>query len=615
LLGILGCWLLLSAAGWPLGAALLALSSPDHPDRLLDRLILAEWVGLTALASALLAVSAVVPLTPAVGGAVASLLIIASLMPSATRAELLRLVRRAEGRTIAAWLLLAIALAVLVAQPVDVYDTGLYHFQAVRWLSRFGWPPGLALIHTRFGYPSSWFALAAPFNAGPLESRIAAMLGGYVALLAESQLALVLFRARADEARREDWFIGAFHLLALPMLVWIKIPYSLSPNFPVIVLTGTVAWAMMSLCAGAVGAPNARGGTLPCVALSAGACAMKITAVPLLAASILLHARLTGHKERDRRLAVALLLAGTLVAPQVAAAVLASGCPFYPSSIGCLQVTWAVGAKTAQVEASMIRLWALTAGEDPKTFGAGGLLFHWMRTERVCVVLLVASLAIGARIVAAHCREPGDEWLLLLASLGLALWLYGGPSLLFGLGFLALLPARAIGTASERLRRLRAGAPRIAPSARWLGEMVGLLGLLCLSFGFPGVALSVRYALLALFATAIVALGPAPAEAGIVLGAKAAANPLVVALFLFALIIVGPAISEPALGLVLPPPLRKPSALVSSPLDGFVLSIPAGGPQCWAAELPCAPALPKFGVRLRDPAGGLERGFERGPDP
>ena len=41
------------------------------------------------------------------------------------------------------------------------YDTGLYHAQAIRWIEEYGVVPGLANLHSRFGYNSASFALSA----------------------------------------------------------------------------------------------------------------------------------------------------------------------------------------------------------------------------------------------------------------------------------------------------------------------------------------------------------------------------------------------------------------------------------------------------------------------
>ena len=51
------------------------------------------------------------------------------------------------------------------------YDTGLYHAQAIRWIEEYGVVPGLANLHSRFGYNSASFALSAFFSETWLIGR------------------------------------------------------------------------------------------------------------------------------------------------------------------------------------------------------------------------------------------------------------------------------------------------------------------------------------------------------------------------------------------------------------------------------------------------------------
>ncbi len=49
---------------------------------------------------------------------------------------------------------------VLNAGPVMMDDTGSYHIQMVKWIQEFGSVPGIANLHLRFGFNSSWFVSA-----------------------------------------------------------------------------------------------------------------------------------------------------------------------------------------------------------------------------------------------------------------------------------------------------------------------------------------------------------------------------------------------------------------------------------------------------------------------
>ena len=69
-------------------------------------------------------------------------------------------------------------------RQVDYYDTGLYHHQAVKWMTEYGIVKGVALISFRFAWLSSWFSFAAPFNYGAMSGRESGIVGGLPVALA-----------------------------------------------------------------------------------------------------------------------------------------------------------------------------------------------------------------------------------------------------------------------------------------------------------------------------------------------------------------------------------------------------------------------------------------------
>ena len=63
------------------------------------------------------------------------------------------------------------------------YDTGLYHAQSIRWIAEYGVVPGLANLHSRFGYNSAAFALCALFGGAGLTKYPMHCVQGFFALL------------------------------------------------------------------------------------------------------------------------------------------------------------------------------------------------------------------------------------------------------------------------------------------------------------------------------------------------------------------------------------------------------------------------------------------------
>ena len=62
-------------------------------------------------------------------------------------------------------------LAVYNAGPTLMDDTESYHIQMIKWIQEYGTPPGLANLHERYGFNSSWFALVSFFIPSKAENN------------------------------------------------------------------------------------------------------------------------------------------------------------------------------------------------------------------------------------------------------------------------------------------------------------------------------------------------------------------------------------------------------------------------------------------------------------
>lgn len=62
-----------------------------------------------------------------------------------------------------------------------MYDTGLYHAQAIRWIEEYGCVKGQAFVHERFGYNSSFFCLCALYSMKGIFGQSLHTLSGFMA--------------------------------------------------------------------------------------------------------------------------------------------------------------------------------------------------------------------------------------------------------------------------------------------------------------------------------------------------------------------------------------------------------------------------------------------------
>lgn len=635
-------WVTLLAVCRVAGAGALALlaGARREGDRLAglegDRLMLSVWLGLFILAHILLTASLFVPLTPAVGACVGAAVVAASLLSRAARAEAASL-KSIPPRLLIGLLALALGVAAFASQPVTYYDTGLYHYGAIKWLSEYGAAPGVALVHSRFAFASTWFALAAPFDAWALEGRVAAVAGGFVTLVAVLHLVVCARRCAWGEARASDWLVVLSSALVLPAVVYWRMPVSASPDLPAILLASVVAWAMVVVSDVEEGRLSHTRSRLIPLLLAAGAAGVKLSALPLLFIACLFYAAsgrvadAAGVRRAVRRLVVAAAAAFLLMLPLLAYGVVTSGCPLFPSGALCLNLPWFVGRGEAAHASAQILEWARWDGPAPPVANGWNWVGRWLTqgltvksaaAVPVCLLLAGAGAALAARargralgrvgclVAALGCaglllffieRAPnllmvgvaaatvlallahGSDafhakgWVLFAGLSGVAVTLYAAPALRFGLGYTALLFACLLAPYASRLTR---GARQDEARGRTRrGEhdegkrSVGALAKLLFAFGL-------------VFAALPFILGPGERR-----GATAGAV-------------------EPwSFGRLLLPPRLPEAATTARDVNGVKYLTPSAGDQCWSAPLPCAPAALPGDIEPRDPARGLASGF------
>jgi len=595
------------------GAAILGATNVRAFDRVSDRSILAVWLGLLILAISLLAVSLVFPLTPIIGFLVAGILLaIASRQPQTTQV-IKQLLHSLTPATMLGVGLFATGSAFLAAQPVIYFDVGLYHFQMIEWLSRFGLVPGLGLLHARFGFTTSWFGWVAPFNAGILDTRISALPGGFVFLLILLHLAICCLRVVQGRSRFIDWFIIIASLTYIPFCIsYGLLGISSSPDTPVATLTILIVWSIFSILqherkekqeippnvALPEGVPLWGDRFLP-VILAAGAVTIKLSALPLLLAAGFFYLSVSWSIQR---FLVFASIAGGLILPMLAASVLTTGCPLYPSPALCLDLPWSVGAESAESMTTVIRDWNRWSGFPPENPTFAAWFTRWTNMERNAVFLIGCSLASALLLFISPNRSLATErnYALAIAFSGIALMMNSAPSLRFGMGYLCILPA--VWLAQQfTLKSPLAGLSvfLIGGAASLLQQPLNDLAI----FGVPALLLTIAIA----FLTSKVK-------------AQWLHTALVSILVIIAVLATWQGLNErKILPLIQAPDLLLPPTMQT--LEGgrkslkqvndvkFYVPAESERSQCWAAEIPCTPYLTLPDIYLRDAKQGLRGGF------
>jgi hypothetical protein len=568
MLYFLNLWLFLLPCCGLLGAyALLRLErSPNVPVR--DRAIASLWLGLLAWAAVFLALSLYRPLSLGLGVGVMGLGSGLCLLDGKLRRQVRWGFANLGRGSVLGGAIVMVGLAAWIAQTVTWHDTGYYHYSAIEWFRDFGSVPGIALLFKNLGFTSSWFALAAPFNPAFAAARVTAGLNGLALLIAMAHWVLAIRAWGRGVANLSDRLAVVFYTLAIPICLVMK-PLSLilispSPDLPVLLLVGAVAWAMARDGSDSTDKPR----LLP-VALAAGAVGLKLTALPLLMFSALYYLIRSGFGGIGRRVVGVGAIALLFLIPLMASSVVTSGCPLYPSAVMCLDLPWSPSAQSVKDVAAGTHGWTTWYGTPPQGMPAWlWAMGRWLTTDRseliTGLLILGAILWVGVQLLRQAKRRdtsgltqtPVELWIAGLGLFGIAFLMVTTPFFRFSVAYIVLL--------------LAVGASNLNLAVTTLANSFNLR-----RWAMPG------------------------------------AIAIVIPVVLWSLQ------RQHFANLVLPPPMRS-TQVIARQTNGITYFAPASGDipntqakdMCWSAPVPCTYDIAKD-VYLRDPNLGLAGGFVR----
>ena len=410
-----------------------------------DQFLVAFWIGWVVV----LALGQLWHLVLPVGHAFVAIMAVVGLLGlAAHRRELLRLLRaprRAKVVFVCACGLIALWLANRAMGPISVWDAGLYHMTAIRWAFSHPIVPGLANLHGRLGFNSSYFLMLASTGVGPWTGKAHHIGPGLLLCVFSAQALLGAFRLLRREAAGSPHHLLGLMLLGPVMRTAYRHGAGTSPDLPVFVL-GAVAGVHLCklLLAKKQDGRNALFDTFFIVAVCAAGVAVKLSfaVFGLLCAAIALgklvavDVRSVGVARAARHLVCPVGVAVAILVPWMARGVVLSGYVAYPSRIGAFDVSWRLPKYRARREQVAITSWARKPGD--KDFAKVASSWDWLKpwTKRVTgdfdvvAPLIIAALGAGAGLVTARARRAaGLSYVLLLPpAAGLVYWFLTAPA-------------------------------------------------------------------------------------------------------------------------------------------------------------------------------------------
>lgn len=354
------------------------------------------------------------------------------------------------------------------------YDTGLYHAQAIRWIEEYGVVPGLANLHSRFGYNSAAFALCALFGGAGMMKYPMHCVPGFFALICAVKCASLLELPGRKRVRLSDFlYMGCiFYLVA----VFRELVSPASDYFAMLILFFTaMTWVELL--------ERREKEILPYGLLSlylVYAVTVKLSAAVLLVLALYPGIMLIAQK-KWKQIAGYIGLGLLIAFPYLARNVLISGWLFYPFTfLDIFPVDWKISKGYADSDAFEIQVYAkgiydVYQKDMPFLQWFPSWLNAQAATDRLLVVAAWLSAPVGAVFTAVNlfgaCRKrkagsgrkmmgggrrnQGPEtagmemqgFVLLEAAalLGFFFWQFGAPLVRYGYFYVLFLPLVTLG--------------------------------------------------------------------------------------------------------------------------------------------------------------------------
>jgi len=357
-------------------------------------------------------------------------------------------------------LIISVRISILATHAVMLSDTGLYHFPAMQWNHAYAIVPGLANLHSRFGFNSSLFAYAASLSDGIWSARPHHITNGplFVMIFGISIFSLARIVRRRSMSCADVF--GA--LLALPVVYFVnrfRYPSSLGPNIVVLLMVFAGTWlAIISMRRKANRPGDSRCAFLCTILVLSAAVTVKLTIAPIAFAMWLLmmywiffHAENFALSSRARFLGLTISISSLLIVPWLVRGVILSGYPLYPSRVFGVNVSW----RAPEIQAEIDYEWTqnYSRGIYNPIVSGGEWIESWIDAvlkEHSFSIVLPVLLSVFSLIVILLCTlvvnrnnrvkiETRYFWLIGIVLVAIITWFLTAPDTRIGVGYCLLL--------------------------------------------------------------------------------------------------------------------------------------------------------------------------------
>jgi hypothetical protein len=274
------------------------------------------------------------------------------------------------------------------------FDSALYHFQTMRWLSEYSIVPGLGNLHGRLAFNQSYFNLLAFLNIQPLGSKSYSTTGVFITLLCMGSLSRLYLELCVGRV----WIAASF--MVGIALSFESLP-SPTPDLAVALLQLQIFICLISLFN--TYQTNATFNLTRYVVTIFLACfifTVKISGLFFALATIAVVMPLARWRLQPTRMVLiktSVLCAG-MIGIHLVRGYMLSGAPLFPSTFGAIwSLPWAMLPANVQGEAAWIYSWARLPGQEPSVVlgNWNWLNSWWARLPKSFMYVLSGSLLLA----------------------------------------------------------------------------------------------------------------------------------------------------------------------------------------------------------------------------
>jgi len=368
----------------------------------------------------------------------------------------------------------ALWIAVIAMASPTWYDSGLYYFNSIRWLNERSIVLGLANLHNRLAFNESFFTYVSFLNLYPFFKHGYNLANSFLwlVLFAECLLPLLKYFSNKDSRNTESSFASILPTFFIPILAYVALTTSVSSPMSDVASALLQIMLFIQFVTDIDENLSDKGNNSRLAfifILSATAITIKLSNLSyvLTICVILLFIRtrfqIPDLKRVFRAIIRLLVLPALILGIWSLRGVLSSGCPLYPSTFGCLGVTWAEPTNLVKSDADLITSWAREPEKTPdQVLGSWKWLEPWangiVHDHQIDVMypftLSILAILAGILLFALSSNKKIDRIYSLIPLpilAGLIYWFGLAPNPRFAIALFWLLPISVIAVIAKIL--------------------------------------------------------------------------------------------------------------------------------------------------------------------